>query len=198
MNYYYEDTDYRKSHSAKASGYRQPWTAYLQTPFLSAIYLISAIVSLGFGQGFLSAMFALAWAYANPLMILQLQSQWRRSLLRWRLNPVMTTGVVIGVLGGVLLGFSWVDAAHAQFFKNAESFLTTNFTGLDASIIKLVMNTIRALFIMYLIFALVQVVNAARQGEEWKDLAKTPFIILIIGVLGDALTGAIAGTGGAA
>ncbi len=198
MNYSYEDTDYRKSHSAKVSVQRQPWTSYLQTPFLSAIYLISAIVSLGFGQGFLSAMFALAWAYANPLMILQLQDQWRRSLLRWRLNPVMTTGVVIGVLGGVLLGFSWVDAAHAQFFKNAESFLTTNFTGLDANIIKLVMNTIRALFIMYLIFALVQVVNAARQGEEWKDLAKTPFIILIIGVLGDALTGAIAGTGGAA
>jgi hypothetical protein len=175
---------------------KQPWTAYLQTRFLSALYLISAIVCLGFGQGFLAVMFALAWGYANPLAILHLQQQWQGSLKRLHLNPVMTTGVVMGLAAGTMLGVAWVEPAHAQFFKNAEQFLTSNFNGIDASVVKLVMNTIRALFVLYLIFALVQVINSARQGEEWKDLAKTPFLILMVGVLGDVLVGAIVGGGG--
>jgi hypothetical protein len=35
-----------------------------------------------------------------------------------------------------------------------------------------------------------------RQGEEWKDLAKTPFFVVLAGTLGDILVGAITGTTG--
>jgi hypothetical protein len=32
------------------------------------------------------------------------------------------------------------------------------------------------------------------QGEEWKDLARTPFFVLLAGTMGDVLIGAITGT----
>lgn len=194
MTYHPGNVNYQGSRPATIPVRRASWITALQTRTLSALYLISACVCLGFGQGFLSLMFTFAWVYSNPTALLAVQNQYRSLLLRWRLNPVMVTGAVFGLLGGTVLGLSWVDPAHAQFFGQAEAFLNS-FEGIDAAIVTIVMNTIRALFVMYLIFALVQVINAARQGEEWKDLAKTPFIIVIIGVLGDVLVGAI--TGGA-
>ncbi|MBD1856159.1 MULTISPECIES: hypothetical protein [Leptolyngbya] len=192
MTYYPENTDYRYSRPAIVSARRESWISALQTRTLSMLYLISACVCLGFGQGYLSLMFTFAWVYSNPMALLNLQTQYRSLLTRLRLNPVMTTGAIFGLLSGIVLGLSWVDPAHAQFFNRAEEFLNS-FDGIEPDIVTIVMNTIRALFVMYLIFALVQVINAARQGEEWKDLAKTPFIIVIIGVLGDILVGAITG-----
>jgi len=59
--------------------------------------------------------------------------------------------------------------------------------------IALIINVIRALFILYLLFGLVQVINAQRQGEEWKDLAKTPFLVMMAGTIGDLLIGQIGG-----
>jgi amino acid transporter len=192
MTYYPKNMDRQYSRPAMISARRTSWIAAFQTRTLSALYLISACVCLGFGQGFLSLMFAFAWVYSNPMALLALQNQYHSLLLRLRLNPVMVTGAIAGLLGGTVLGLSWVDPAHAQFFNRAEEFLNS-FDGIEPEIVTIVMNTIRALFVMYLIFALVQVINAARQGEEWKDLAKTPFIIVIIGVLGDVLVGAITG-----
>lgn len=176
---------------------REPWTGALQTPALSAAYFIAAIVSFLLGSSFIGISFLTACLYANPHIVLSFQQRYASSLRRLRLNPVMVTGCLIGVAGGVALALAVAEPAHAQFFNKAEDFLKKlagNSGGAQtAAIITLVMDTIRALFVIYMIFGLVQVINAVRQGEEWKDLAKTPFLILMIGVLGDVLVGAIAG-----
>jgi hypothetical protein len=62
--------------------------------------------------------------------------------------------------------------------------------------IPLVFNVLRGLFLLYLAISIVQVVQAGRNDEDWKTLARTPLIILIAVVLGDVLTGFIIGTGG--
>jgi hypothetical protein len=177
----------------------------LQNPFMSIVYLISAIVFLFSGHGFLSLMFFVSCVYSNPVFIWRVQNQYRDWLRHYRLNPVMITGMLFGLVFGVILGLAFVEPSHAQFFNNAQTFIQNTFkgSGLNSStggnaagsIIGLVMNTLRLLFVMYVLFGIVQVFNAVRQGEEWKDLAKTPFFVVLAGTLGDVLVGAIVGSG---
>jgi hypothetical protein len=176
--------------------------AILQSPLMSVVYLISAILSLFSGRGFWALMFLACCVYSNPVLIWQFQNQYRDRLRQHRLNPVMLTGVLFGLLAGVVLGLAIVEPSHAQFFNNAQKFIEGNFNqGLGnnggsnavSGVIGLVMNTLRLLFVMYVLFGIVQVFNAVRQGEEWKDLAKTPFFVVLAGTMGDVLVGAIVG-----
>lgn len=170
----------------------EPWTASLQTPALAGVYFAASITAFLFGSPFVGLNFLFACLYANPHLILDLQQRYGRTLRRWKLHPVMVTGCLLGMVGGGAMVFSIVDPAHAQFFGNTQTFLE-GIAGENAEVVTLLMQVIRGLFVIYMLFALVQVINAARQGEEWKDLAKTPFLIMLIGVLGDTLTGAIVG-----
>jgi hypothetical protein len=177
----------------------------LQSPLMSVMYLISAIVCLFGGHGFLALMFFVSCVYSNPILIWKAQNQYRDVFQRYRLNVVMLTGILFGLLAGVVLGLAFVEPSHAQFFNNAEQFIKGTFKGsgitteagtgntTGGSIVGLVMNTLRLLFVMYVLFGIVQVFQAVRQGEEWKDLAKTPFFVVLAGTLGDILVGAIVG-----
>jgi type IV secretory pathway TrbD component len=99
----------------------------------------------------------------------------------------------------VLTTFVLLDAlstpAQAQFFQNAETWMTGQFTGADQAI-TLSFNVLRGLFILYLGISLVRVVQAARQDEDWQNLARTPMIILIAVTMGDILANLIIGGGG--
>jgi hypothetical protein len=163
---------------------------------MSLIYGGVGLIALFSSQWFLAAMFSFAVMYANPRLMLSISTGYGRRLNRWGLNPAMVTGCALGLIGGAILSIGLLEPAHAQFFTNIEEFLGTLAEGTEGAenMISLVMNTIRGLFIIYMLFSLVQVINAVRQGEEWKDLAKTPFLILCIGTISDVLAGAIAGT----
>jgi phosphatidylglycerophosphate synthase len=177
----------------------------LQSPLMSIGYFISAIVCLFGGHGFLALMFFVSCVYSNPVLIWKSQNQYRDVLQKYRLNVVMLTGILFGLLAGVVLGLAFVEPSHAQFFNNAQRFIEGTFRGsgisttagtgpsTGGSIVGLVMNTLRLLFVMYVLFGIVQVFQAVRQGEEWKDLAKTPFFVVLAGTLGDVLVGAIVG-----
>jgi hypothetical protein len=65
-------------------------------------------------------------------------------------------------------------------------------------VIPLVFNVLRGLFVLYLGISLVRVVQAARQDDDWQNLARTPLIILIAVSMGDILAGMIVGGGGGA
>jgi len=100
----------------------------------------------------------------------------------------------------VLLGtFFFLDAlstpAKAQFFQNAETWMTSQFAGAGEAI-PLVFNVLRGLFLLYLGISLVKVIQAARQDEDWQNLARTPMIILIAVTVGDILANLIIGGGG--
>ncbi|HBE32774.1 MAG TPA: hypothetical protein DD990_16010, partial [Cyanobacteria bacterium UBA11368] len=84
--------------------------------------------------------------------------------------------------------------AQAQFLNNAQQWMQGAFPNIDATIVELVFNVLRALFLLYLAISLVRIINAARQDEDWQQLARTPLIILITVVMGDILTGFIVGT----
>ena len=167
----------------------------LLNPTMSVLYGCLGALTLFASQWFLAAMFSFAAIYANPGLMVSLSTGYGRRLNRWGLNPAMVTGCALGLIGGAILSIGLLEPAHAQFFTNIEEFLGTLAEGTEGAdeMIALVMNTIRALFIIYMLFSLVQVINAVRQGEEWKDLAKTPFLILCIGVIADVLAAAIAG-----
>ncbi|BAZ37609.1 hypothetical protein NIES4101_35320 [Calothrix sp. NIES-4101] len=84
---------------------------------------------------------------------------------------------------------------HAQFFQSAETWMTGQFTGAEEAI-TLSFNVLRGLFILYLGISLVRVIQAARQDEDWQNLARTPMIILIAVTMGDILANLIIGGGG--
>ena len=85
--------------------------------------------------------------------------------------------------------------AKAQFFQNAETWMTSQFTGAGEAI-PLVFNVLRGLFLLYLGISLVKVIQASRQDEDWQNLARTPMIILIAVTIGDILANLIIGGGG--
>jgi len=55
---------------------------------------------------------------------------------------------------------------------------------------------LRGLIVLYLGINLVKVVQAAREGDDWQTLARTPLIIVVTVTMGDLLTAMIVGTGG--
>ena len=93
----------------------------------------------------------------------------------------------------VVLATAHPEAANAQFFKNAETWMKGKFTGADKAI-EIIFNVLRGLFLIYLGISLVKVVQAGRQDQDWQDLARTPLIIVIAVVLGDILATFIVGT----
>jgi succinate dehydrogenase/fumarate reductase cytochrome b subunit len=151
------------------------------------------IVCISSGRYYLGFSGIMAGLLINPNQLIWISSL--SSVLRrigFSTNWVYRAGI-LSIMGGsaVLLQ----APVFAQFFQPAETFVA-GFDGMDAGVVTLVFNSIRAIFIFYLLFGLVQVLNAVRKEEEWKDLAKTPLIVLLVGVLADILTGLISGVGG--
>ncbi|BAY93641.1 MULTISPECIES: hypothetical protein [unclassified Tolypothrix] len=104
------------------------------------------------------------------------------------------TSSALTVLGAFLLLDALSTTAQAQFFQNAETWMTEQFTGAQEAI-TLSFNVLRGLFILYLGISLVRVIQAARQDEDWQNLARTPMIILIAVTMGDILANLIIGGG---
>jgi hypothetical protein len=105
-------------------------------------------------------------------------------------------GLAFTLLGTIFLLDLTTAPAQAQFLNNAQQWLPGAFPNIDATIVEIFFNVLRALFLLYLAISLVRIINAARQDEDWQQLARTPLIILITVVMGDILTGFIVGTGG--
>lgn len=101
------------------------------------------------------------------------------------------------ILGTFVILDALSTPAQAQFFQNAETWMTGQFTGAGEAI-PLVFNVLRGLFLIYLGISLVKVIQASRQDEDWQNLARTPMIILIAVTVGDILANLIIGGGGGA
>lgn len=89
--------------------------------------------------------------------------------------------------------------ANAQFFNNAQTWMNNSFgtaagNPQTTQVINLFFNVLRGLFLLYVGVALVQIVQAARNDEDWKTLARTPLIIVLAVFVGDLVTGLLVGT----
>jgi hypothetical protein len=104
---------------------------------------------------------------------------------------------LVGLMGFIVLWVDWlIQPATAQFLNNAQTFFEDNLTNGNADFqapISLLFNVIRGLLVIYIAVALVKVVNAAREDDDWKSLARTPLIIVVCVVVGDLLTGIVTG-----
>ena len=141
--------------------------------FTTAVFLISGAVAIAWQQQ-LEALFKGITKFSHRYKI---------------------TSSVLTVLGTFLLLDAFSTPVQAQFFQNAETWMSGQFAGADEAIV-LSFNVLRGLFILDLGISLVKVIQAARNDEDWQNLARTPMIILIAVTVGDILTNLIIGGGG--
>ena len=80
----------------------------------------------------------------------------------------------------------------AQFLQNMEEYFNQNFAAAGAAITT-VFAGLRGIYLLYLVISLINVVNAARQDDNWQTAARTPVIVLIVVTVADVLTGVITG-----
>ncbi|NET45877.1 hypothetical protein [Okeania sp. SIO2B3] len=98
---------------------------------------------------------------------------------------------------GAGVSTSVMAPANAQFFNAAEEFFTTTFSdSIPTEIITVIFGVLRALILLYLAIALIQIINAARQDQDWQQVARTPLIVAITVGIGEVLSGMIIGDGG--
>ena len=83
--------------------------------------------------------------------------------------------------------------ANAQFFQPAQTWMEGAFAGIDADVVALFFNVLRAIFLLYLGISIVKVIDGARNNEDWQNLARTPFIIVVAVVAADIITTMIVG-----
>ncbi|NEP56928.1 MAG: hypothetical protein F6K31_07860 [Symploca sp. SIO2G7] len=89
--------------------------------------------------------------------------------------------------------FSTATPAQAQFYQESEIFLTSCFPA-AAVAISLIMNILRAFFLLYLAIALVRAITTVlQQGGDLAPVITPPLIVTAVLTLGDVLSGLIIG-----
>ncbi|MBH8573557.1 hypothetical protein I8752_11135 [Nostocaceae cyanobacterium CENA369] len=99
--------------------------------------------------------------------------------------------VLFAILAVIFLLNFAAAPANAQFFNNAQTWMTTNFgnanNGQTNAVIVLFFNVLRGLFLLYVGISLVRIVQSARNDEDWQSLARTPLIIVLAVFVGDLI-----------
>ena len=114
---------------------------------------------------------------------------------RFKLRPGFLMGIVLGAGSILSITVGIAEPSYAQFLGGTEQWLQTAIPGMDASLVSLIFNVLRAIFVIYVGISIVQVVQSARQGDDWQTLARTPLIIVVAVTLGDTLANLITGAG---
>ncbi|MBD2568799.1 hypothetical protein ACSQ6I_26835 [Anabaena sp. WFMT] len=127
---------------------------------------------------------------AFPQLANKLLTKFEKLQCRWGINFY---AILVGIICIIFTFDFTTTSANAQFFNGAQTWMTGAFAGIPADAIILFFNVLRALFLLYLGISLVRIVNAARNDEDWQNLARTPLIISVTIVVGDILTGLITG-----
>lgn len=195
---------------------RLQWMEFFLTPVFGVGYLLGSCYSAFVAhRPDVALLWLLAAAYVFPAPLSRLYGGLVRFAGRRGYNGHLLVGILLGGIGGTFfLAPVYAQAAGgggacspdsvAGLFEGAQRLMlrivNDSTTGAAANtrtnmcnIVNTLINTMRAVFIIYLIVGLVQVINAIRQGEEWKDVAKIPLLVFMIGVFGDLLIKVIAG-----
>lgn len=95
---------------------------------------------------------------------------------------------IIGIFVFCWIGL-WTSPAQAQFFLAAEDFFSdTDGLAIDEGTIDLIFLTIRAVFLLYLVIAFLNVFNSVRQDDDWLQAARTPALVVLFVTAADFLT----------
>ena len=149
---------------------------------------------LGAGIATLTVRIIKAIIKSNPLC----QRVWQWLLTKAGLKEKQIPWLSIGFGGG-----AWISAAapsSAFFFQAAEQYVTQIFNGAAGgagggaavtTLIPLLFGTLRVIFVIYIGIALVRVISAFRNDEDWSTAARIPLITVLCIVIGDALSALI-------
>lgn len=110
-------------------------------------------------------------------------------------RPGVLAGAFLGVVGVTSIVFGLAEPAHAQFLQGSETWLESAIPGMDKTLVSLIFNVLRAIFVIYIAINVVQVIQSARQGDDWQTLARTPLIVVVAVTLGDTLANMVTGAG---
>jgi hypothetical protein len=103
--------------------------------------------------------------------------------------PLLFVGALL-----VFLTYILAEPSHAQFFVTAETkvktALDTALAGNTAltqtkNIIGLLFTILRIVLLIYLGVSFVRIIGAAREDDDWKALARTPLLILVVLAVAD-------------
>jgi hypothetical protein len=122
-------------------------------------------------------------------------------LLHERLNRWQRSLVFLCTGAAIVSFVSNAGTAQAQFLQNAEDFFTAGADtfGLGESVtllVTLIFWIIRGAFVIGVAIALLPAIQAAREGEEWRSLAKTPMLVVGIVLAGATSVDFLVGEGG--
>lgn len=139
-------------------------------------------------------MIATAIAIALPKQSQALLTNFEQIQRKYGVNLYAVLFTILTVV--CLLDFA-AAPADAQFFNNAQTWMTNTFgnagNGQTQAVVELFFNVLRGLFLLYVGISLVRIAQAARNDEDWQTLARTPLIIVLSVFVGDLVTGLITG-----
>ena len=186
--------------SAKRMNLEHFWMEIQDSVIITAVALLMIreciVVSLHLGQifdllGILAAsLFIGTGCYLFSLLSKRMQ-RWQKTL------SFVTIGAAIAsVIGNA-------GTANAQFLQNAEDFFVTGAEtfSLGASVtllVTLIFWIIRGAFVIGVAIALLPAIQAAREGDEWRSLAKTPMLVVGIVLAGATSVDFLVGANGGA
>lgn len=111
----------------------------------------------------------------------------------WNANAILGICFGIAIAAAFLLGST--EAAHAAFYKNVEDWLGQGVLKDQKTLVSLVVNVLRAIFVIYVGIAIVSVVQKMQQGDDWQTAARIPLVVVVCASMGDMLAGMIIGSG---
>ncbi|MEO1144133.1 MAG: hypothetical protein AAFY26_00825 [Cyanobacteria bacterium J06638_22] len=121
-----------------------------------------------------------------------------RKLGLTRIDKRWMNWITVAMAGGVFLTLA--TPAGAAFFGAAEEYLVSIFEGAAGAagggsditaMIPLIFGALRIIFVLYIAIALVRVIQAFRQDEDWVTAARIPLIVILCVVIGDGLSSII-------
>jgi hypothetical protein len=187
-------TSYLYSETRRSKPKGQNWLGQIPLNYLMGINIIALIINLLTTTSTQSVIGLSFWLFFGGIILVvgdnlhQNLNQFQKLVLKYGPSPIF-----------FLIAFTilWLDfliaPGAAQFFNGAESWMGNVFPGSD-QVIGLIFNTLRGLMILYIGISLVKVVNAAREDDDWKSMARTPLLILLSVTVGDVLVGYIIGS----
>ncbi|NEQ47558.1 MAG: hypothetical protein F6K00_30045 [Leptolyngbya sp. SIOISBB] len=142
-----------------------------------------------------------SFSWMTPLLqaIVHLATVIYYSCALWREPSVFLTHgskrgrvLAVSLIALVFLVLTFCLPASAQFYRAAEDFFQSSFPQATTAI-PLLFNALRGIFIIYVGIALIGVLRAFQQGEDWLSVARSPAVVVVVVALGDVLTAIIIG-----
>ena len=106
-------------------------------------------------------------------------------------SPSALLGIFFGIAIAGAFFMGQVPSANAAFYQNVEDWLGNTLLKDQKELVGLIVNVLRAIFVIYIGIAVVSVVQKIQQGDDWQTAARIPLVVVICVSMGDLLAGMI-------